>query len=99
MNFCASRASFALRRGTGQGGAGPFDDHGKQLPGRESQPPYHPAMMALLLYAYAELAARMGTSQSTIVRLESGQTLPSARTRLRYAEAAGTKFDVRLSAA
>ena len=27
-----------------------------------------------------ELAARMGTSQSTIARLESGQTLPSTKT-------------------
>ena len=30
----------------------------------------------------AELAARMGTSQSTIARLESGQTLPSTKTLL-----------------
>jgi len=35
----------------------------------------------------AELAARMGTSQSAIARLESGQTLPSTKTLLRYAEA------------
>ena len=47
----------------------------------------------------AELAARMGTSQSTIARLESGQTLPSTKTLLRYAEATGSKFQVRLSAA
>jgi transcriptional regulator with XRE-family HTH domain len=47
----------------------------------------------------AELAARMGTSQSTIARLESGQTLPSTKTLLRYAEATGIKFHVRLSAA
>jgi transcriptional regulator with XRE-family HTH domain len=40
----------------------------------------------------------MGTSQSTIARLESGQTLPSTKT-LRYAEATGSKFHVRLSAA
>jgi predicted transcriptional regulator len=46
-----------------------------------------------------ELAARMGTSQSTIARLESGQTLPSTKTLLRYAEATGSKFRVRLSAA
>jgi ribosome-binding protein aMBF1 (putative translation factor) len=42
----------------------------------------------------AELAARMVTS-----RLESGQTLPSTKTLLRYAEATGSKFHVRLSAA
>jgi len=47
----------------------------------------------------AELAARMGTSQSTIARLESGQTLPSTKTLLRYAKATGSKFQVRLSAA
>jgi ribosome-binding protein aMBF1 (putative translation factor) len=35
----------------------------------------------------AELAARMRTSQSTIARLESGQTLPSTKTLLRDAEA------------
>ena len=35
----------------------------------------------------AELAARMGTSQSTVARLESGQTLPSTKTLLRYAKA------------
>ena len=47
----------------------------------------------------AELAARMGTSQSAIARLESGQTLPSTKTLLRFAEATESKFRVRLSAA
>lgn len=47
----------------------------------------------------AELAARMGTSQSAIARLESGHTLPSTKTLLRYAAATGSKFHVRLSAA
>jgi predicted transcriptional regulator len=47
----------------------------------------------------AELATRMGTSQSTIARLESGQTLPSTKTLRRYGEATGSKFHVRLSAA
>jgi ribosome-binding protein aMBF1 (putative translation factor) len=46
----------------------------------------------------AELAARMRTSQSTIARRD-GQTLPSTKTLLRYAEATGSKFHVRLSAA
>ena len=40
----------------------------------------------------AELAARMGTSQSTIARLENGQTLPSTKTLLRYAEATGSRI-------
>ncbi|HXP76749.1 MAG TPA: helix-turn-helix transcriptional regulator [Stellaceae bacterium] len=47
----------------------------------------------------AELAARMGTSQSTIARLENGQTLPSTKTLPRYAKATGSKIHVRLSAA
>jgi ribosome-binding protein aMBF1 (putative translation factor) len=47
----------------------------------------------------AALAARMGTSQSAIARLESDLTLPSTKTLLRYAEATGSKFQVRLSAA
>ena len=47
----------------------------------------------------AELAKRMGTSQSTMARLESGQTLPSTKTLLRFAKATGSKVEVRLSAA
>ena len=47
----------------------------------------------------AELATKMGTSQSAIARLESGQTLPSTKTLLRYAKATGSKFHVRLPAA
>ena len=47
----------------------------------------------------SELAATMGTSQSTIARLESGQTLPSTKTLLRFAKATGSKFQIRLSAA
>ena len=46
-----------------------------------------------------ELAERMGTSQSAIARLESGQTLPSTKTLLRFAEATGSKVELRLSAA
>lgn len=47
----------------------------------------------------AELAARMGTSQSSIARLESGQNLPSTKTLLRFAEATRSRIQVRLSAA
>lgn len=47
----------------------------------------------------ADLAARMGTSQSAIARLEGGLTLPSTKTLLRFAEATGSKIKVRLSAA
>jgi ribosome-binding protein aMBF1 (putative translation factor) len=46
-----------------------------------------------------ELAARMATSQSAIARLESGDTLPSTKTLLRYAQATGSKVRVKLSAA
>jgi len=47
----------------------------------------------------AQLAVRMGTSQSAIARLESGQTLPSTKTLLRFAKATGSKIHVRLLAA
>jgi ribosome-binding protein aMBF1 (putative translation factor) len=47
----------------------------------------------------AELAARMGTSQSTIARLESGQSLPGTKTPVRFAQATGSRFQVRLLAA
>ena len=47
----------------------------------------------------AELAERMGTSQSAIARLERGQTLPSTKTLIRFAEATGSKVELRLSAA
>jgi transcriptional regulator with XRE-family HTH domain len=40
----------------------------------------------------------MGTSQSTIARLESGSTLPSMRTLTRYAEATGSRAVVKLEA-
>jgi transcriptional regulator with XRE-family HTH domain len=41
----------------------------------------------------------MGTSQSSIARLESGQTLPSTKTLLRFAEATKSKVELRLTAA
>ena len=47
----------------------------------------------------AQLAVRMKTSQSAIARLESGKTLPSAKTLLRFAEATGSKIQLRLLAA
>jgi predicted transcriptional regulator len=47
----------------------------------------------------AELAERMGTSQSAIARLESGRTLPSAKTLIRFAEATKSKVELRLTAA
>ncbi|MCL4526226.1 MAG: helix-turn-helix domain-containing protein [Gammaproteobacteria bacterium] len=44
----------------------------------------------------AELAQRMGTTQSAIARLESGKAPPSMRTIARIAAATGTRAVVRL---
>ena len=40
----------------------------------------------------AEVAERMGTSQSAIARLESGRSRPSTRTLRKFAEATGMKL-------
>ena len=40
----------------------------------------------------AELAARIGTTQSAIARLEGGRLSPSVRTLRRYAEATGMRL-------
>lgn len=45
-----------------------------------------------------QVAERMGTSQSTVARLESGRALPSLRTLERYARATGSRAVVRLEA-
>lgn len=42
----------------------------------------------------AELASRMGTSQSTIARLESGKAAPSLSTLRRLAKATGTRLEI-----
>lgn len=44
----------------------------------------------------AELANRMGTSQSTIARLESGTSKPSLSTLRRYAKATGARLKIAL---
>ena len=46
----------------------------------------------------AELARRMGTTQSVIAKLESGKSLPSTRTLHRYARATGSKVKIMLVA-
>jgi DNA-binding XRE family transcriptional regulator len=43
----------------------------------------------------AEIAEQMGTSQSTVARLASGQTLPSMRTPGRYASATRSRAMVK----
>lgn len=40
----------------------------------------------------AEIASRMGTTESAVSRLESGRTKPSTRTLERYAQATGHKL-------
>ena len=44
----------------------------------------------------AELARRIGSTQSAIARLESGGVSPTLSTLRRYAEATGTKLHVEL---
>lgn len=44
----------------------------------------------------AELARRIGTTQSAIARLESGGVSPSLSTLRKYAEATGTKLEINL---
>ncbi|MCO5161898.1 MAG: helix-turn-helix domain-containing protein [Mesorhizobium sp.] len=46
----------------------------------------------------ADLAARLGTTQSAIARLESGRISPSLSTLRRYAEATGTRLTLSLTA-
>lgn len=41
-----------------------------------------------------QLAERMGTTQATIARLESGRQMPSTRTLKRIADATGTKLRI-----
>jgi transcriptional regulator with XRE-family HTH domain len=44
----------------------------------------------------AEVAERMGTSQSTVARLESGTATPSLSTLKRFAHAAGARVRITL---
>ncbi|MDD5478487.1 helix-turn-helix transcriptional regulator [Rhodoferax sp.] len=46
-----------------------------------------------------DVAQRMGTTQSTIARLEGGARMPSMRTVQRYAQAVGARAVVHLEAA
>jgi ribosome-binding protein aMBF1 (putative translation factor) len=41
-----------------------------------------------------QVAAKMGTTQAVVARLESGRTMPSTRTLKRFAEATGTKLTI-----
>ena len=44
-----------------------------------------------------EVARRMGTSQSAVARMESGRTLPSTTSLVKYAEAVGRKLSIGLN--
>jgi len=46
----------------------------------------------------AEVADRMGTTQSVVARIESGAQLPSMRTIVRYARATGSRPVLKLVA-
>jgi len=46
----------------------------------------------------AEVARRMGTTQSVVAKLESGRSMPSTRTLHRYAKATGSKLRITLIA-
>lgn len=43
-----------------------------------------------------EVARRMGTSQSTVARMEAGRTLPSTSSLVKYAKATGRKLSIDL---
>jgi ribosome-binding protein aMBF1 (putative translation factor) len=47
----------------------------------------------------AEVASRMGTTESVVSRLESGRVKPSTRTLERYAKATGHKLRINLDPA
>lgn len=47
----------------------------------------------------AEVASRMGTTESVVSRLESGRVKPSTRTLERYAKATGHKLRISLEPA
>ena len=45
-----------------------------------------------------QLAEKMGTTQSTIARLESGTSIPTLRSLKRYAQATGSRIKIFLEA-
>ena len=47
----------------------------------------------------AEVASRMGTTESAVSRLESGRVKPSTRTLERYAQATGHRLRISLEPA
>ena len=45
-----------------------------------------------------EVARRMGTSQSAVARMESGRSLPSTTSLVKYAKAVGHRVEIKLKA-
>lgn len=45
-----------------------------------------------------EVAKRMGTSQSAVARMESGRSLPSTSSLVKYAKAVGHRVEIKLKA-
>ena len=45
----------------------------------------------------AQVARRMGTSQSAVARMESGRKFPSTASLVKYAQAVGRKLQIALS--
>ena len=43
----------------------------------------------------SDLALKMGTSQSTVARLESGQSMPSLRTLSKFAHATNSELQIK----
>lgn len=46
----------------------------------------------------SDIARRMGTTQSSVARMESGSTLPSMNSLIRYAKVTGSRAIVKLKA-
>ena len=44
----------------------------------------------------AQVARRMGTTQSVVARIESGQNAPNLKTLQKYAQAVGRRIEVKL---
>ncbi len=44
-----------------------------------------------------EVAQRMGTSQSAVARMESGRSLPSTSSLVKYARAVGRRVEIKLT--
>lgn len=76
-----------------QASGGPAPDH----EARQQLASTLSARRAELGLSQTEVAARMGTSQSAVARLESGEADLRLSTLARYAAALGQRLDIRLS--